>query len=287
MRFERSLDPDAFVDRVWPFVAERLERNVIGTLLLNVQAGRYDEYLLAYGLNDAGTVAWVGMRVAPWYLLTSDLPSADADELVEWWLRFDPSLHGVDGPPETAGAVADAWGARTGGTTSLRISEAMHVLSQVVDPPHGMAAGELRVASQGERELLIDWIVAFQEEAGMPGQGRAQVAKSVDVQLARGKPLVWYDGGPVSLVGVNQPVAGVVRLGPVYTPPEHRRRGYAGSAVAAASRRALASGADRCMLFTDLANPTSNKIYAEVGYRRGGAWEQHAFEPAPPPPATP
>ena len=32
------------------------------------------------------------------------------------------------------------------------------------------------------------------------------------------------------------------------------------------------------MLFTDLANPTSNKIYAEVGYRRVGAWEQHAFD---------
>jgi predicted GNAT family acetyltransferase len=66
----------------------------------------------------------------------------------------------------------------------------------------------------------------------------------------------------------------------VYTPPHRRRRGYAGSAVAAASRRALAGGATTCMLFTDLANPTSNKIYAEVGYRRAGDWEEHAFEPA-------
>jgi predicted GNAT family acetyltransferase len=83
------------------------------------------------------------------------------------------------------------------------------------------------------------------------------------------------------MVGVSPPVAGVVRIGPVYTPMEHRRRGYAGSAVAAASRRALARGAERCMLFTDLANPTSNKIYAEVGYRRVGDWEELAFEPPP------
>jgi hypothetical protein len=34
------------------------------------------------------------------------------------------------------------------------------------------------------------------------------------------------------------------------------------------------------MLFTDLANPTSNKIYAEVGYRRFGDWEEeHSFAP--------
>jgi predicted GNAT family acetyltransferase len=82
----------------------------------------------------------------------------------------------------------------------------------------------------------------------------------------------------VSFVGMNRPIAGVVRIGPVYTPPEHRRRGYAGSAVAAASRLALGNGARVCMLLTDDTNPTSNKIYAEVGYRAFGAWEEYAFE---------
>jgi predicted GNAT family acetyltransferase len=64
----------------------------------------------------------------------------------------------------------------------------------------------------------------------------------------------------------------------VDTPPERRRRGYAASAVAAASRDALAGAARQCALHTDLANPTSNKIYAEVGYRRIADWEEHAFE---------
>jgi RimJ/RimL family protein N-acetyltransferase len=288
MRFERGDDPDAFMKRVWPFVAERLERNVIGTLLLDVQAGRHDEYLLAYGLDDDDRVAWVGMRIAPWYLLTSDLNPPLAGALLEFWLRFDPNLNGVDGPPDPARAVADAWASRTGGTTSLRISEAMHALSEVFDPPHGIAAGGLRIASESrDRELLIEWMVDFQEEAGMPGQGRDQAARSVEVWLSRGGLLIWDDRRPVSFVGVQTAVAGVARIGPVYTPPEHRRRGYAGCAVAAASRRALAAGAERCMLFTDLSNPTSNKIYAEVGYRRCGAWEQYAFDPAPSPPATP
>jgi len=278
MRFERGGDPDAFAERVGPFIAERLGRNIIGTLLLDVRAGRYDEYLLAVGLNDQDRVVWVGMRIAPWYLLTSDLDLALAGDLVDWWLRFDPELNGVDGPPDTARAVAEAWAARTGGATHRRMSEAMHALDQVTDPPHGMAPGELRVAAPRDRELLIDWMVAFQEEVGLPGLAREQVAKGVDVQLAQGKAHLWDDGRPVSLVGVNRTVAGVARIGPVYTPPSMRGRGYAGSAVAAASRRALAADAERCMLFTDLSNPTSNKIYAEVGYRRVGAWEQHTFE---------
>ena len=92
----------------------------------------------------------------------------------------------------------------------------------------------------------------------------------IDAGLGRAGFLVWQDGQPVSMLAVNREVAGVVRVGAVYTPPPYRRRGYAGSAVAAASRRALAHGANRCMLYTDLDNPTSNKIYAEVGYRRTG-----------------
>jgi predicted GNAT family acetyltransferase len=74
-------------------------------------------------------------------------------------------------------------------------------------------------------------------------------------------------------------VAGVVRIGPVYTPVGARRRGYSSSAVAALSRQALEAGAHTCMLFTDLTNPTSNKIYADVGYRRFGEWEEAEFTP--------
>ncbi len=107
----------------------------------------------------------------------------------------------------------------------------------------------------------------------------ADAAEAVDSRLGHSRLWLWQapGGAPVSMVAVNAPVAGAVRLGPVYTPPEHRRRGFAGAAVAAVSRRALQDGARACMLFTDLANPTSNKIYAEVGYRRVGAWEEHHF----------
>ena len=57
-----------------------------------------------------------------------------------------------------------------------------------------------------------------------------------------------------------------VRIGAVYTPPEHRRRGYATATVASLSRAMLDRGRRACYLFTDLANPTSNHIYAEIGY---------------------
>jgi predicted GNAT family acetyltransferase len=153
----------------------------------------------------------------------------------------------------------------------------MHVLTEVQDPPRP-APGMLRLPRPDERDLLVEWTREFVTEARLIGA--AQAGQMVDGRLRQQGLLVWDDGQPVSLVGVNPAVAGVVRIGPVYTPPPLRRRGYAGSAVAAVSRRALADGANRCMLFTDLANPTSNKIYAEVGYRRCGDWEEIALERA-------
>jgi predicted GNAT family acetyltransferase len=87
-------------------------------------------------------------------------------------------------------------------------------------------------------------------------------------RLRDGRFWFWVaaDGRPVHLTGVNPPSYGVARVGPVYTPPAERGRGWASNAVAELSRRVLAGGARAC-LYTDQANPTSNKIYAALGYR--------------------
>jgi predicted GNAT family acetyltransferase len=209
--------------------------------------------------------------------LTSPLGPGGAEDLVDLWLEADPDVAGVSGVPDTARGIASAWERRTGGTSRRTFSEAMHVLERVQEPPRP-AAGTLRLPRPDERDLLVVWMREFVTEAGLIGA--AQSEQMVDSRMGQEGLLVWDDGQPVSLVGVNPAVAGVVRVGPVYTPLQFRRRGYAGSAVAAVSRRALAGGAQRCMLFTDLANPTSNKIYAEVGYRRCGDWEEIALDRA-------
>ncbi len=269
-------DPDAFAHRVWSFIEPRIECNVLATVLMRARDGLYSEArpLFAYSADESGEIQAAAARIPPYPLLSSSLTEGDAHELMGSWLEHDPSLPGATGPPATVNALSTAWSRRLRGTTRVRLREAMHVLEQVDDPPLA-ALGLLRPAQQQEAEQLARWLRAFAEEAGVTGGNDS--AQTVAPRIARGGMFIWDDGGPVSLVGANPPVAGVVRIGPVYTPPEHRRRGYAGHAVAEVSRRALQAGAGRCMLFTDLANPTSNKIYAEVGFRAFGDWEEHEF----------
>jgi predicted GNAT family acetyltransferase len=93
---------------------------------------------------------------------------------------------------------------------------------------------------------------------------------------------VWEVGGiPVSLAGVTRTVAGMVRVGPVYTPPALRRRGYAGAATAAVSQAALDAGARVVVLYTDLANPTSNALYQRLGYHPVEDRVVMSFAPGP------
>jgi predicted GNAT family acetyltransferase len=277
LRFVLTQDPEKFAKRAEQLLASRLECNVLATVLNSVLDGAHREAppQFATGVNPDGEVAFAALRTPPFPLLVSPLDPVDADRLVELWLEVDPEIPGVSGVPDTASAIGAAWARRTGGEARRTFEEAMHVLTEVKDPPRP-ATGRLRLPNEDERDLLVAWMREFIAEARLVGA--AQVETMVDARVRYGGLLLWEDGQPASLIGLNPPVAGVVRVGPVYTPPALRGRGYASSAVAAASRRALAQGAERCMLFTDLANPTSNKIYAEVGYRRCGDWEELAFK---------
>jgi predicted GNAT family acetyltransferase len=272
-RIVLTREVERFLEAAGTFVRAQPQRNVLATVPEQIRQGRYGaNALFAWLLDDAGEVCAAALRTPPWPLLVAEIDAARAQLLVDAWLPEDPGIPGVSGEPASARATAAAWCARTGVRSWLRASEAMHVLSEVQPPPLP-ATGALRVAGTDELTLLIDWEQEFVLEAGTGVLDAAE--QTVRARLAASSQFVWDDGGPVSTLAHSPLIAGAVRIGPVYTPPAQRGRGYASSAVAALAQRLLDAGAQRCVLFTDLANPTSNKIYASVGFRRFGSWEDH------------
>jgi predicted GNAT family acetyltransferase len=124
-------------------------------------------------------------------------------------------------------------------------------------------AGHLRLADHADRDILIEWLGAFQRETG---GGLSDIEPTVNRRLRAGQLWIWEDTDVVSFAGVTDPVSGVARVGPVYTPPDRRSCGYASALVCAVSSAVRVQGY-RCILYTDLANPTSNSIYRSLGYR--------------------
>lgn len=271
-----------FAGRTGEFLTSRpIEHNVMATVAGTFESSAYmgDPPLFAWvEARDGGEVLGAALRTPPRRLLVSTMSAEVAAALVPKLLELDPALPGVNGPEPAASHLAEAWRRYTGGTVEPLMSQAIYWLAQVNDPPR-RTRGRARVAEESDRDLVIDWMRAFNHEVGMPALDVAPDVTRIDDR----RLFVWEDGSVVSMVGISPAVAGVVRLGPVYTPPEARHRGYATALVAEVSRRALAGGATKCMLFTDLANATSNRIYQAVGYQRSHDAHEYLFSTEPPP----
>jgi len=205
-----------------------------------------------------------------------DSPGAVA-LLVEALLRAGRTATGVSGPTLPAREFALGWQQGTGASFEVAMSEGVHVLTTLRPPPG--VTGRSRTATADDVALVADWFDAFTAEA-LPHVPtvHGEWARLVVGPVAEGRIVLWeVDAEPVSLAGVHLPVHGTGRVGPVWTPPEHRRHGYAAAVTAAATQRLLDGSAARCMLFTDLANPTSNGVYARIGYERVGEAVEFAF----------
>jgi RimJ/RimL family protein N-acetyltransferase len=201
------------------------------------------------------------------------MPDEAAIALTRGLHERDEPVSGVNGALPAALVCAEELARLTGGTVDVAQHTRLHRLDALV-PPRPVR-GSLRPAGPDDVELSLSWFEAFardaDEQAGRPPGSMHEVAETEATMLRRieGERIwLWTDdaGTPVHLTGVNPPAFAAARIGPVYTPREHRGRGYAGAAVAALSQRLLDDGAVPC-LYTDQANPTSNALYAALGYR--------------------
>ena len=190
------------------------------------------------------------------------------DDLLEALLELRPAS--LNGPQRLVDPLAQRLLA-TVASQRARIDERLFRLDELVAP---QVSGSPRRADDADTALLVEWWQAFAAEAHdtVPPQ---DVAEIVQRAVRLGGQWLWIDGTgePVSMAAARAPVSGCARVGPVYTPPSLRGRGFASAVTAIATREILDVGAVP-VLFTDRSNPTSNKIYQRLGYR---AVEDYAF----------
>jgi len=224
-------------------------------------------------VHDQGKVAAAALRTQPYNLILAAPRSQEALAALAGGISED--LPGVVGAEPESVAFADLWSQITGLRARTNMRQGVYALEKV-QPPDGVP-GSARVATADDRQLAVRWWLDFGEEAGTSVErGRDIAEASVDHRLSSpvaGIALWEDDGEPVSLAAWSGPTPSGIRIGPVYTPPERRGRGYATALSAELSQRLLdgrlfEGGRRFCFLYTDLANPTSNAIYNRIGYRR-------------------
>jgi predicted GNAT family acetyltransferase len=199
-------------------------------------------------------------------------PSSEAalERLLEAVLADDPAVPGIVGNVPFVEPAAERLAGASGRTAERILSEGVYGLTAVRDVAR--APGGARAATSEDRAQILAWVRAFATEA-LPDPDEAFERMERNLESRYGGEgsgfWLWEDHDePVSLSGFSGPTPTGIRIGPVYTPPEHRQHGYATTLVADLSTWLLEQGHRACFLYTDLANPTSNRIYVEIGYER-------------------
>jgi len=276
MAWELTEDVATYLAAAGGFLRARpAENTVILTAAAAIRArgaGAFGGSAPLFGWQEerGGAVTAAFLHTPPFPVVLSAMSDGHAAALAGEFAARGRQPAGVNAGPAPAAAFAAAWHDHTGQAARPGMRMRLYALGRLLspDPP---PPGEARTASAEDAALLLAWLDAFHDEAGPQGPNESD--RLVNDRIGFGGLILWeHHGRPVSLAARNRAAAGQARIGPVYTPPDLRGRGFGGAATVAITQAALDDGAEGVVLFTDLANQASNTLYQRLGYRPVSDW---------------
>jgi hypothetical protein len=239
------------------------ENNIVLAVaqLLTTADHPFGEPLYLASVTEGGKLIGCAVAAPPDGMEVTELPAGVAAELVPSIAPLRPELPWVGGNRGAALEFADAWVKAVGGGWQLRHEWMEFRLDEVVAPRS--APGRLRLAEAADWPLLRIWAPQYAADTQPP----VDVTSFLERRLRRRELHVWDDAGPKSFVTMSGNTPNALRISSVYTAREYRGNGYASNAVAAASRRALETGASFCVLFTEPEPAQPARIYRSLGFR--------------------
>jgi hypothetical protein len=259
------------------FLCEReAENNLILGIggILGTPSSPYENYFLAsFG---APKVEGAFMMTPPHKLIIS-YPASEASmsAVIDYLRATKRALPGINGQSEIADHFAKLWATRTGEIAEVSSVNFCYRLSTVQEIP--TSQGRVRTAASTDIELMVDWSKKFDIDAYTYRREEALIRQVIQNGIDEGNFYIWEDDEPVSMARASGTTPAGVRISAVYTPSQHRGRGYASSLVAAVSQIKLNEGKSFCFLFTDAANATSNSIYQRIGYEQVCKFHEYEF----------
>ena len=253
--------PERVLEEAGPFLqSDPVRHNVILSLLdARVASPVRGNYWI---VRLDGDVCGVALQSPTDFFATvTPMARSVVTALVDAIVEQGTHIPGISAEAATAARFAGHWTERTRSSAQPVEGQRIYEVEDVV-PPEGVP-GCARPAERDDRDFVVMAFEGFTAETGDSGGFAPAVV--ADHRLRLGQLWVWEHSTPTSVAGLSEPMAGVVRVGPVYTPPERRGRGYAAALVAAISEGVFERGY-RCILYTDLGNATSNAIYRAIGY---------------------
>jgi uncharacterized protein len=268
MKFAVEEAPGRYLERTRSLLLSDEARHNLILGIAGTLVEHPDAYRTAYLwlVEHHGEAVCAGLMTPPFNAVVSaEREESALDVLADGVRARSISLPGVTGALPESERFADAWTRETYSRPSRHMTQGIYSLTQVRPVPS--SPGRSRRAESADRKLLLDWVGAFFDETAVSAD-RKHMERMVDRRLTAADEGLWLwdDDRPASMAGFGGATPNGIRIGPVFTPPELRGRGYATALVASLSEWLLRRGRRFCFLYTDLANRTANEIYRRIGY---------------------
>ena len=271
MNFQRYENVEAFANRVTPFLEENEDKfSLFLGVLERIKAGAYENPYMAI-IEENGQLLAIFQMTPPHPLniifVDEHQISTCTDLCITELINHSVPVESIISVKEWAFQFAQKWQEKTGGKYSMMMDQGLYRLDQVEQSLES-SPGTWRYATANDALLLEKWYSQFEQDTGLPKTAPVEVKKRVKTMLDGKEVFLWEDQGEVvSMMKKARPTTNGITVSLVFTPAEKRRKGYGRTMVAAVSKELLKEF-KFCVLYTDMMNPTSNKIYQEIGYQK-------------------
>lgn len=271
MSFQHYESVERFASRVTPFLQENEDKfSLFLGVLERIKAGDYENPYMAT-IEENGQLLAIFQMTPPHPLniifVDENKLATCTDLCITELINQAVPVESIISVKEWAILFANKWQERTGGSYSLMMDQGLYRLDKVEESLE-MSPGTWRYATANDALLIEKWFGQFEHDIGLPNTAPVEIKKRVKAMLDAKEVFLWEDQGEVvSMMKKARPTANGVTVSLVFTPAEKRRKGYGRTMVAAVSKELLKEF-KFCVLYTDMLNPTSNKIYQEIGYKK-------------------
>ncbi|MEK4085914.1 GNAT family N-acetyltransferase [Psychrobacillus sp. FSL K6-1415] len=271
MNFQRYENVDAFAKIVTPFLEENEDKfSLFLGVLKGIKAGAYENPYMAT-IEENGQLLAIFQMTPPHPLniiFVDEIQiSTCIDLCISELTKHAVPVASIISVKEWAVLFAQKWQEKTDGNYSLMMDQGLYRLDQVEESLE-MSPGKWRYATISDAQLIEKWCSQFEQDTGLSVTAPEEIKKRVKNMLDGKEVFFWEDQGEVvSMMKKSRPTTNGITVSLVFTPAEKRKKGYGRTLVATVSKELLKEF-EFCVLYTDMLNPTSNKIYQEIGYQK-------------------
>lgn len=271
MKFKVYDNAHDFERKIEPILLEKEDVfSLFFGVLQAIKAGNYENPFMAT-IEEDGKVLALFQMTPPHPLNLIFVDEIRLEEIMDLFIKnmvaLEINFRSIISLKPWAYKVAKKWEIKTGMTHQLLMDQGLYRLNKVNETLEH-SPGTWRYAEESDSTLIEKWFNLFESDTGLPISPIEHVKKRVALFLKEREVFLWEDKGKiVSMMKKSRPTKNGVTVTLVFTPKEERKKGYARTLVTAVSRELL-KDFDFCVLYTDMMNLTSNKIYREIGYER-------------------